>query len=101
MIDIETSLFNELARPVMEKYPGCYVASKAVVAPPKFPALTVIQSVNSEVERRVDTSWEENANSLTYDGTAQTLVAEGTSTGGEMQYSIDGKTYAAISRAST
>jgi len=33
------------------------------------------------------------ANSLTYTGKAQALISAGTATGGEMQYSLDGKTY--------
>lgn len=67
MIDIEISLFNEIARPLVAKYPDVYASSRAIVAPPRFPAVTIIQSVNSEVQSRVDTSGEENANSLTYD----------------------------------
>ena len=33
------------------------------------------------------------ANNLTYTGKAQALISAGTATGGEMQYSLDGKTY--------
>ena len=47
------------------------------------------------IEKAAPTVTAPTALTLTYNGKAQALVNAGTTTGGDMQYSLDGKTYAA------
>ena len=64
MIDIERSLFNELATLIYEKYPEAYISSEHVLTPPMFPAVYIEQTFSSEVDSRRDSSQEENANAI-------------------------------------
>lgn len=66
MIDIETWLYDELARAVLAEFPDAYVASQHEVSPPRFPAVFVEQSLSSELDGCRDSSGEENANSVTW-----------------------------------
>ena len=45
------------------------------------------------INKAESNSTEPTANELTYDGTAQALVAEGTPEGGKLVYSLDGRTF--------
>lgn len=64
MIDIETSLYDELARLVLAEVPDAYVSSEHVITPPKFPAVFIEQSFSSELDMAKDSSSEENANAI-------------------------------------
>lgn len=64
MIDIETDLYDELARLVLADYPDAYVASEHVIAPPAFPAVFIEQTFSSELDGAKDSSGEENANAI-------------------------------------
>lgn len=64
MIDIETDLYDELARLVLAEAPDAYVSSEHVISPPKFPAVFIEQGFSSEVDATKDSSGEENANAI-------------------------------------
>lgn len=64
MIDIEVSLFNELAELIYEEFPNAYIASEHILTPPMFPAVFIEQTFSSEVDSRRDSSMEENANAI-------------------------------------
>lgn len=64
MIDIETGLYDELARLVLAEFPDAYVSSEHVITPPKFPAVFIEQTFSSELDMAKDSSCEENANAI-------------------------------------
>lgn len=64
MIDIETGLYDELARLVLAEYPDAFVANEHVLAPPTFPAVFIEQTFSSELDAAKDSSQEENANAI-------------------------------------
>ena len=64
MIDIETGLFDELARLVLAEVPEAYVSSEHVISPPRFPAVFIEQTFSSELDVAKDSSQEENANAI-------------------------------------
>lgn len=67
MIEIEVDFFDEIARAIYETFPEAYVVAEYVNAPPQFPAVSIIQTVNIEDASRIDSSGKEIANALTYD----------------------------------
>ncbi len=64
MIDIETPLYDELARLVLAEFPEAYVAGQHEVSPPYFPAVFIEQTFSSELDACRDSSGEENANAV-------------------------------------
>lgn len=64
MIDIETSLYDELARLVLAEFPEAYVSSEHVITPPRFPAVFIEQTFSSEYDMCKDSSGEENADAI-------------------------------------
>ena len=64
MIDIEASLYDELARLVLAEFPDAYVSNEHVLTPPMFPAVFIEQTFSSEVDGRRDSSSGENANAI-------------------------------------
>jgi hypothetical protein len=64
MIDIETGLYDELARLVLAQWPDAFVASEHVLAPPAFPAVFIEQGFSSELDQCRDSSGEENADAI-------------------------------------
>jgi len=65
-IDVEGSLFDEVASAVIESHPGAFVVSEAVIAPPRFPTLSLVETVNSVDSGRSDSSGKEKGVGLTY-----------------------------------
>ena len=66
MIDIETELYDELARLVLLKAPDAYVSSEHVISPPRFPAVCIEQVLSSEMGAYRDSSGGENVDSVTW-----------------------------------
>lgn len=64
MIDIETDLYDELARLVLAEAPNAYVSGEHVITPPRFPAVFIEQTFSSELDAAKDSSGEENANAI-------------------------------------
>ncbi len=66
MIDEEIAIFDAVARDVADVSPGAYVSSQHVSAPPQFPAVSVVESSNTEYERCADSSGRERYSAVTY-----------------------------------
>lgn len=64
MIDIETELYDELARLVLAEFPDAFVSSEHIVSPPAFPAVFIEQTFSSELDAAKDSSGGENANAI-------------------------------------
>lgn len=64
MIDIERSLYNDLATHIYEEFPEAYVANIHQLKPPSFPAVFIEQSFSSELDLTRDSSHEEVANAI-------------------------------------
>lgn len=65
-MDVETELFDDVAKAVLAEYPKAFVSSEHVEAPPQFPALSVVESDNVEDRAGVDSSGDEVRAALTY-----------------------------------
>ena len=66
MIDVEVDIFNYVAQAILDTYKDAYVSSENVIAPPMFPAVSIVETLSSEVDSMRDSSFEENGNALTY-----------------------------------
>lgn len=66
MIDIESTLFSDIADDLRLKYPGIFVAGEATTSPASFPAVTIVEADNS-VYQRMRTDRIENAVRLMYE----------------------------------
>lgn len=65
--DFGKYLYDEVARAVYALYPSAYVTDDhRVVKPSSFPAVSLVESGNAEVDSMRDSSGEENAVSLAY-----------------------------------
>ena len=66
MIDIENDVFDTVAKALRAAHKGIYVVGEYVPAPPKFPAVTIVEADNRVVER-MRTLNIENAASVMYE----------------------------------
>lgn len=66
MIDVESIVFSSIATALRERYPGIWVAGEYTDIPASFPAVTIVESSNSIVQR-MRTNNIENAVSLMYE----------------------------------
>lgn len=67
VLDFERYIYDECARAVYALYPGAYVTGDdRVVKPASFPAVSIVESGNAEVDSMRDSSGDENAVSLAY-----------------------------------
>ena len=67
VLDFERYVFDECARAVYGLFPTAYVTGDdRVVKPASFPAVSIVESGNAEVDSTRDSSGEENAVSLGY-----------------------------------
>lgn len=67
MIDVETDIFDEIARAILDEFPNTYISGEhSLSTPPMFPAVYIEQSLTSEHEAGRDSSNEENFNTLTF-----------------------------------
>lgn len=68
MIDIESFLFSRIAGVLRASYEGIFVSSEYVDSPAKFPAVTIVESDNSVLQKmRTAAPNLENAVSLMYE----------------------------------
>lgn len=51
MIDLENDVFDTVATVLRAEYPGIYCTGEYVPAPPKFPAVSIVEADNRVVER--------------------------------------------------
>ena len=66
MIDIESIVFSTVASALREKYDGIFVSGEFTDLPAKFPAVTIVESDNSIVQRMRTTNIE-NAVTVMYE----------------------------------
>lgn len=66
MIDIESIVFSTVASALREKYDGIFVSGEFTDLPAKFPAVTIVESDNSIVQR-MRTTHIENAINVMYE----------------------------------
>ena len=66
MIDIENDVFTAVASVLRAAYPNIYVVGEYVPAPPRFPAVSIVEADN-RVVTRMRTRNIENAASVMYE----------------------------------
>lgn len=66
MIDVEVDIFDYVANAIYKEFPDAYVSSKNVVAPPQFPAVSIVEKTNLPLSSAMDSSGRERASSLSY-----------------------------------
>ena len=76
MIDIENDVFDTVAKSLRAIYPGIYVVGEYVSAPPKFPAVSVVEADN-RIVTNMRTLNIENAATVMYEVNVYSNKASG------------------------
>jgi len=71
VIDVENIVFSTIATALREKYDGIFVSGEFTDLPAKFPAVTIVESDNSIVQRMRTTNIE-NAVNVMYEANVYT-----------------------------
>lgn len=67
MINIESEIFNIIAKVVREKYPDIYITGEYVKIPPKFPCVSLIEMDNTAYTKTQSNDSVENHAELMYE----------------------------------
>lgn len=67
MIDIETEVFDRIAKRVREKYPKVFITGELVKSPPSFPCVSIVEADNANYRNTQTTEHTENHGSLLYE----------------------------------
>ena len=67
MIDIESTVFNTVAKPLRANHKGIFVSGEAVDVPSSFPAVTIVEKSNASYERTQTAESRENHAVLMYE----------------------------------
>ena len=67
MINIESEVFNIIARVVESEYPDAYVVGEYVKSPPQFPSVSIVEIDNSAYDRTQSSGSLENHADVTYE----------------------------------
>ena len=67
MIDIEKEIFNIVAKAIRDKYPGAYVIGEYVIAPARFPCVSIVEIDNSVYDKTQTSGSLENHADVTYE----------------------------------
>ena len=67
MIDVESEVFNIVAKAVRNVYPDIYISSEYVKSPPRFPCVSLVEMDNSAYIRTQTSSNGENHAELMYE----------------------------------
>ena len=67
MIDIETSVFDTVAKAVRAEYPKIFMTGEYVKVPPKFPCVSLMEMDNQSYQRTEDSGSSENHASVMYE----------------------------------
>lgn len=67
MINVESEIFNIVAKAVRKEYPGAYVVGEYVKAPSKFPCVSIVEMDNTAYDRTQTSSSLENHADMTYE----------------------------------
>lgn len=67
MINVESDVFNIIAKAVRKVYPDIYIIGEYVKSPPKFPCVSLVEMDNSAYTRTQTSSSVENHAELMYE----------------------------------
>ena len=67
MIDVESSIFDNIAKAVRAEYPKIFIAGEYVKVPSKFPCVTLMEMDNQSYQRTEDSGSGENHVSVMYE----------------------------------
>lgn len=67
MIDIETDVFDTVAKAVRAKYPKIFITGEYVKVPSKFPCVSLMEMDNQSYQRTEDSGSAENHVSVMYE----------------------------------
>lgn len=67
MINVESDVFNIIAKAVRKVYPDIYISGEYVKSPPKFPCVSLVEMDNSAYTRTQTSSSVENHAELMYE----------------------------------
>ena len=67
MIDIESQVFDRVAKRVREQFPDIFMTGEYVNAPPSFPAASLVEMDNSIRESTIDSGSNENHVNVMYE----------------------------------
>lgn len=67
MIDIESQVFDRVAKRVREQFPDIFMVGEYVKSPPSFPASSLVEMDNSVRESTVDSGSNENHANVMYE----------------------------------
>ena len=67
MINVESEIFNIVAKAVRNAYPDVYISGEYVKSPPKFPAVSLIEMGNSTYTKTQTSDSVENHAELMYE----------------------------------
>lgn len=67
MIDIESKVFNTIAKSLRTSFPGIFVTGEKIAAPKSYPCVSIEEADNYAYSRTQDSSQSENHASLMYE----------------------------------
>ena len=67
MIDIESQVFDRVAKRVREQFPNIFMTGEYVKAPPSFPAASLVEMDNSTRVETIDSGSNENHANVMYE----------------------------------
>ena len=67
MINVETEIFNIIAKAVRTAFPGLYIVGEYVKSPSKFPCVSIVEIDNTAYDRTQTSSSLENHADVTYE----------------------------------
>ena len=67
MIDVESEIFNRVAKVIRSKYPDAYVVGEYVKSPSRFPCISIIEMDNTAYDKTQTSSSLENHAELMYE----------------------------------
>ena len=67
MINVESEIFNIIAKALRKEYPGAYVVGEYVKAPSKFPCVSIVEMDNTAYDRTQTSGSLENHADVTYE----------------------------------
>ena len=67
MVNVENEIFNIIAKAVRTAYPGAYVIGEYIIAPAKFPCVSIVEMNNVAYDRTQTSGSLENHADVTYE----------------------------------
>lgn len=67
MINVESEIFNIVAKAIRDAFPGAYVVGEYVKSPSRFPCVSIVEFDNTAYERTQTSGNLENHADLTYE----------------------------------